>query len=131
LTKYNIADARMDLASALLKRAFIAKETGIPIADIQLSTRGDKFGKPIFAPPLSPEGKQWPYIDFNVSHQAGLTALVGIAVRRHTAVPEKDANILVGCDVVAPGERLKLDLEGIAEMGFEEFMCASLPCRRI
>jgi 4'-phosphopantetheinyl transferase len=123
LGKYNVADGRMSLASALLKRAFIAKETGLSFSNITLSTRGDMFGKPIFVPPESPEDKQWPYIDFNVSHQAGLTILVGIAVRHEDAMHDKDANILVGCDIVAPEERLELDLAGIKDEGFEEYMC--------
>jgi 4'-phosphopantetheinyl transferase len=122
LDKFNIADARMDLASALLKRAYIAKETGLSFSSIRLSTRGDKFGKPMFAPPESPTGKEWPYIDFNVSHQAGLTTLVGIVVRGGRNMNDQHAHLLVGCDVVAPGERLKLDLAGIEELGFEEYL---------
>jgi 4'-phosphopantetheinyl transferase len=113
----------MSLASALLKRAFIAKETGLSISNIRISTRGNKFGKPIFVPPESPENKEWPYIDFNVSHQAGLTILVGVSVRRGTGIDEKDDPIFVGCDIVTPRERLEYDLAEIDELGFEEFMC--------
>jgi 4'-phosphopantetheinyl transferase len=127
LDKFNIADARMSLASALIKRAFIAKETGLSFSSIQLSTRGDMFGKPIFVPPEAPEGKQWPYIDFNVSHQASLITLVGIVVRGGAPMNGKDVSALVGCDIVAPAERFQIDLEGIKELGFEEFMCVNFP----
>jgi hypothetical protein len=81
------------------------------------------FGKPVFVPPESPEDKRWPYIDFNVSHQAGVTTLVGIAVRDETAMDEENANILAGCDIVNPRERLELDLAGVKDLGFEEYMC--------
>lgn len=80
------------------------------------------FGKPYFVPPEPSQGKSWPYIDFNVSHQAGLTILVGITVQDGTAMDEEEGQVLVGCDLVAPRERLSIDLAGIEEFGFEEFM---------
>lgn len=124
LEKYNVADARMSLASALLKRAYISKVTSLPLASIQISTRGSIFGKPYFLPPAHLQGDQLPYIDFNVSHQAGLVILVGIAVRGRSDMTMRVEEVLIGCDVVAPRERLEIDLAGIHEFGFEEFMLA-------
>jgi 4'-phosphopantetheinyl transferase len=116
----------MSLASALLKRAYVAKVTGLPYSRIQISTRGDMFGKPYFVPPTEYSSeKSWPYIDFNVSHQAGLTILVGIVVQNRAPTNEEGGQVLVGCDIVAPRERLDLDLAGIQEYGFEEFMYVS------
>ncbi|KAF2431963.1 4'-phosphopantetheinyl transferase [Tothia fuscella] len=124
LDKYNVADARMSLASALLKRVYIAKVTGLPLSEIKFSNRGDMYGKPIWAPPESSPDETWPYIDFNVSHQAGLTTLVGIVVPNGISLSGGTERALVGCDIVAPRERLDADLIGIEEFGFEEFISA-------
>jgi hypothetical protein len=43
LRKYHAADARMSLASALLKRVYVAKATGIPWAEIRFSRRPGKL----------------------------------------------------------------------------------------
>ena len=47
-TKMFIADARMSLGSALLKRCFVSKTLGIPWKDVRFGRKGDsKHGKPV------------------------------------------------------------------------------------
>ena len=93
----------MTLASALLKRYFIAKSTGRSWDSISFARRGDpKHGKPC----LAGIGPKSPGLDFNVSHQAGIVALVG------TTSPDVD----VGVDVVCANERD--DLGAVRREGF-------------
>ncbi|KAF2138970.1 uncharacterized protein K452DRAFT_290072 [Aplosporella prunicola CBS 121167] len=65
----------MSLASALLKRAFIAHRLHAPWRDIAFARAPDPVhGKPCY---VAPDGTPVPDVTFNVSHQAGLVALVG------------------------------------------------------
>ena len=74
--KYHVADARMSLGSALLKRLFVHKTLNVPWKDILFGRRRDpKHGKQI-ALLIPPQYGPAP-VEFNVSHQAGLVALVG------------------------------------------------------
>ncbi|EOA83302.1 hypothetical protein ACJQWK_00471 [Exserohilum turcicum] len=104
--KYHIADARMSLGSALLKRLFVHKALGIPWKDIRFGRKRDpKHGKPValLAPPQLGEAP----LEFNISHQAGLVALVGCKT------DELDAE--VGVDIVCVNERNEyrvIDQEG-------------------
>lgn len=103
-----IADARMSLASALLKRLYVSQALGIPWHQVKLARRGDpKHGKPCAV--LS-NGKSAP-IDFNVSHQAGLVALVG------WKCTQADDNSQVGVDIVCVNERD--DYRTIDQEGFD------------
>ncbi|KAF2439242.1 4'-phosphopantetheinyl transferase [Karstenula rhodostoma CBS 690.94] len=103
--KYHIADARMSLASALLKRLFVSKTLGIPWTQVRYGRKRDPtHGKPCA---LLPDGSQAP-IEFNVSHQNGLVALVG------SSSPEAE----LGVDIVHTNERLQstyklIDREGL------------------
>ncbi|QDS72578.1 hypothetical protein FKW77_000943 [Venturia effusa] len=117
--KYHIADAKMSLASALLKRAFIARVTGLLWHDIEFTRKGHPVhGKPAWDPPkFNTTGVPWPNVDFNVSHQAGLVTLVGVCVPDGELLPHEEA--LVGCDIVAPHERS--DLEMIQTSDFEDY----------
>lgn len=92
LRKYFIRDAKLSLASALMKRLFVSESLGVPWSDVRFARKGDPVhGKPghVF------EDGTFSPIDFNVSHQAGLVALVG------TSSPNTD----VGVDVVCVNER--------------------------
>lgn len=112
LRKYHIADARMSLASALLKRLFVHKTLGIPWKDITFGRKRDpKHGKPCaLLPPTSPESSPMPApIEFNISHQAGLVALVGCKS------DELDAEL--GVDIVCVNERN--DFRIIDDEGFD------------
>ncbi|KAI4961190.1 hypothetical protein J4E86_000216 [Alternaria arbusti] len=106
--KYHIADARMSLGSALLKRLFVHKTLGIPWKDIRFGRKRDpKHGKPI-ALLIPPQHGPAP-VEFNISHQAGLVALVGCATN------ELDAE--VGVDIVCVNERN--DYRVVDEEGFD------------
>ncbi|OCL08469.1 4'-phosphopantetheinyl transferase [Glonium stellatum] len=102
--KYHIADAKMALGSALLKRLFVSKSLGLPWSDIRFGRRRDpQHGKPCC---LLPDGSIAP-IEFNVSHQAGLVALVGCQV----------ADMELGADIVCVNERN--DYRVIDQDGFD------------
>ncbi|XTI83046.1 4'-phosphopantetheinyl transferase [Cenococcum geophilum] len=102
--KYHIADAKMALGSALLKRLFVSKSLGLPWLDIRFGRKGDpKHGKPCC---LLPDGSTAP-IEFNVSHQAGLVALVGCQI----------ADMELGADIVCVNERN--DYRVIDQDGFD------------
>ncbi|KAA8625006.1 Sfp Phosphopantetheinyl transferase [Pyrenophora tritici-repentis] len=109
--KYHIADARMSLGSALLKRLFVNKALGIPWKDIRFGRKRDpKHGKPIalLAPPQHGPAP----LEFNISHQAGLVALVGCKT------DELDAE--VGVDIVCVNERN--DYRVVDEEGFDSWV---------
>lgn len=96
----------MSLASALLKRLFVHKTLGIPWKDITFGRKRDpKHGKPValLPPPLHGPAA----CEFNISHQAGLVALVGCKT------DELDAEL--GVDIVCVNERntaATIDTEG-------------------
>lgn len=111
LRKYHVADARMSLASALLKRLFIHKTLQIPWKDIRLGRKKDpKHGKPCALLPAPLHGPA--PIEFNISHQAGLVALVGCKI------DELDAEL--GVDIVCVNERNEGKM--IQEEGFESWV---------
>lgn len=103
--KYHIADARMSLASALLKRLYVSRALGIPWSEVRYGRKRDPtHGKPCA---LLPDGSQAP-VEFNVSHQNGLVALVG------STSPGAE----LGVDIVHTSERLAatyklIDREGL------------------
>ncbi|KAF2646325.1 4'-phosphopantetheinyl transferase [Massarina eburnea CBS 473.64] len=99
IRKYHIADAKMSLASALLKRLFVAKTLGIPWQSVRFSRkRNPTHGKPCA---LLPDGSQAP-VEFNVSHQAGLVALVGCKTE---GKGDGGEDIELGVDIVYVNER--------------------------
>ena len=68
-------DKLMSLASTLLKYLFIHRTAQIPWSEVIISRWPAPHKRPYWSPPSS-----WPGtfgLEFNVSHQAGLTALVG------------------------------------------------------
>ncbi|KAK4987943.1 hypothetical protein LTR50_004280 [Elasticomyces elasticus] len=72
--KMQLQDAKMSLASALLKRLYVSQTLGIPWAKVQFKRKGNPIhGKPCAVLPDGTEAE----CDFNVSHQAGLVTLVG------------------------------------------------------
>ena len=106
LRKYHVADAKMSLASALLKRLFVHTTLAIPWSAITFGRkRNPKHGKPCALLPAPLHGPA--PCEFNVSHQAGLVALVGCKT------DELDAEL--GVDVVCVNERNEgatIDAEG-------------------
>jgi len=125
-TKMFVADARMSLGSALLKRLFVSKTLGIPWKDVKFARKGhEKHGKPCAVDEI---GRSIDGIDFNVSHQNGLVALIGWDGRRHHRYSPnghiqgilspgfKRNDVMVGVDIVCVNEResaqTTIDMEG-------------------
>jgi 4'-phosphopantetheinyl transferase len=104
-----IADAKMSLASALLKRLYISRTLHIPWKDVLITRQGDpKHGKPCAVLPATSSST---YLDFNVSHQAGLVSLIGYHTPHNSAATE----IKIGTDIVFVNERddyRTIDTEG-------------------
>lgn len=126
-TKMFIQDAKMSLGSALLKRLFISKTLDIPWKDVGLARKGDpKHGKPCAVDVV---GRPIEGIDFNVSHQAGLVALIGWnGKKQHKYNPNggiegyisptsnHESDVMVGVDIVCVNERddyRTIDAEGL------------------
>ncbi|KAF2681770.1 phosphopantetheinyl transferase [Lentithecium fluviatile CBS 122367] len=110
IRKYHIADAKMSLASALLKRLFIVKTLGIPWQDIRFGRKRDpKHGKPCA---MLLDGTPAP-VEFNVSHQAGLVAIVGCK----TDKGGEKSEVELGVDIVCINERN--DYRLIDQEGFD------------
>lgn len=111
---YFVRDAKLALASALLKRHAIARFCpGLPWRSA-LPAR-DEHGKPVFR---MPDGSE-PLL-FNVSHQAGLVVLLAVLNPSPTTHARKA--LAVGVDVVCPGERRLRDHEMIASQGWSSFV---------
>lgn len=124
--KMFVADARMSLGSALLKRAFIASATGMKWKDIKIARKGnEKHGKPCAVDSV---GRPIPGIDFNVSHQGGLVALIGYNGQQNDiftpsnmvygfiSPTTKPDEVMVGVDIVCVNERddyRTIDVEGL------------------
>ncbi|CAI6341135.1 unnamed protein product [Periconia digitata] len=111
IRKFRIADAKMSLASALLKRLFVAKTLGTPWKSIRFGRKRDpKHGKPCAE---LPDGTRLP-VEFNISHQAGLVALVGCITKDSASSLEEPE---VGVDIVCVNERN--DYRLVDEEGFD------------
>lgn len=96
----------MSLASHLLKHYAISKLLALPWSETRI-TRNSKT-KPVYIDPVSGTSP----IDFNVSHQAGLVALVA------AGTPDMD----VGCDVVCVNEREARDHKAVETEGWASFV---------
>ncbi|KAI2614989.1 phosphopantetheinyl transferase [Hypoxylon sp. NC1633] len=110
LRYYFVADARMSLASHLLKRWVVSKHAGVAWWEARLSRDANK--KPIFVDAAS--GRQ--PVAFNVSHQAGLVALVAVAGY------DGPGAVDVGTDVVCTSERRARDHRIVAGEGWDKFV---------
>ncbi|KAG5664433.1 hypothetical protein KAF25_008167 [Fusarium avenaceum] len=107
LRYYHVRDAKLALASVLLKRYVISRFCRVPWSQANITR--DSRTKPVF---LLPSGDE-PLI-FNVSHQAGLAVLL--------AVHEPPKGLAVGVDVVCPSERRNRDLSSLADEGWPNFV---------
>lgn len=121
MNKMFIADAKMSLASALIKRLWISRTLGIAWKEAYIGRRGDeKHGKPCA---VDEYDIPIPGIDFNVSHQNGLVTLIGYdgrAAQRPGSSSyvssSRDLNVTVGTDIVCVNERddyRTIDAEGL------------------
>jgi 4'-phosphopantetheinyl transferase len=102
----------MVLGSHLLKHYLIAKFCGTSWWQIKLST--DQYKKPIYRDPAT--GKL--PIAFNVSHQAGLVALIAV----HGYNQATSGEVEVGVDVVCTSERREHDFKSIQKEGWTGFV---------
>ncbi|RMJ07995.1 hypothetical protein CDV36_012409 [Fusarium kuroshium] len=107
LRYYHVRDAKLALASALVKRYAISRFCGVPWSSAE-ATR-DARTKPVFR---TSDGDE-PLL-FNVSHQAGLAVLF--------AVHNPPKGLAVGVDVVCPTERRTRDLGTLAGEGWNSFV---------
>ncbi|QSZ32160.1 hypothetical protein DSL72_001731 [Monilinia vaccinii-corymbosi] len=107
LKYYHVKDAKMSLASHLLKHLVITKYCNVPWSKSTISRESN--GKPCYL-----STAEQPRIEFNVSHQAGLVALI--------AVIGGDGTINVGTDIVCANERLSHDYAYIERSGFFDWV---------
>jgi 4'-phosphopantetheinyl transferase len=91
LKYYHVKDAKMSLASSLLKHLAIAKLYGVPWTEVVVSR--DANGKPCYVPKTS--GSET--IEFNVSHQAGIVTIIACICA--------PGEVQLGTDVVCVNER--------------------------
>ncbi|QIW95626.1 hypothetical protein AMS68_001144 [Peltaster fructicola] len=120
MNKMFIADAKMSLASALIKRLWISKTLGIAWKEVHIARRGDqKHGKPCA---VDEYDVPIPGIDFNVSHQNGLVTLIGYDGRASQRpgtggyISNRNREVTVGTDIVCVNERddyRTIDEEGL------------------
>ncbi|KAH8662312.1 phosphopantetheinyl transferase [Xylariales sp. PMI_506] len=110
LKYYFVRDAKMSLASQLLKHFVVSKTAGIPWLETKLSRDANK--KPVF---VSSTGEQ--PVSFNVTHQAGIVALAAVA-----GYPATSGAVDVGTDVVCVSERRDRDHKMIREQGWATFI---------
>ncbi|KAI0201692.1 phosphopantetheinyl transferase [Astrocystis sublimbata] len=114
LKYYFVADAKMALASHLLKHWVVSKYSGVPWWETKLSA--DKNGKPVYK---DAAGRQ-PVV-FNVSHQAGLVSLV--AAHNYDAANGGDSSkVEIGTDIVCVDERQRRDHQMIRTEGWPKFV---------
>lgn len=115
-----VRDAKMSLASQLLKHHVVRVVTGLPWAATGLSRGLNK--KPIF---VNAAGRQ--PVQFNVSHQAGVVALAAVAGYRYPESwgvdeADRDGEVDVGVDVVCVSERRDRDVRMIRAQGWPAFV---------
>ncbi|KAF4595248.1 hypothetical protein GQ602_000861 [Ophiocordyceps camponoti-floridani] len=102
---YFVRDAKLALASALVKRLVISRLADMPWSASR-PQRHAETGKPVFTAA--------PHLRFNVSHQAGLVVVIATVCH--------DADVDVGIDVVCPSERRDRDRSSIAAEGWSRYV---------
>jgi len=116
------ADAKMSLASHLLKRYAVARHVA-GVSWARASPARDARTKPVFVSPPAAAG-----VAFNVSHQAGVVVLAGVVVAPPPAgaddgaLPSVQDDVDVGVDVVSPTERRHRDRAMVAADGWPAFV---------
>ncbi|TQS35036.1 hypothetical protein Golomagni_04556 [Golovinomyces magnicellulatus] len=107
LRYHHIKDAKMSLASHLLKHLVITKYLPVPWLETTISRK--RYGKPYFL-----HEYQNKFIDFNVSHQAGIVVLIAAISHR--------SGISVGTDIVCTHERRDTDHAHVDKEGFFDWL---------
>ncbi|KAF8852346.1 hypothetical protein BDZ45DRAFT_113286 [Acephala macrosclerotiorum] len=110
LRYYYLRDAKTKLVSHLLKHLIITKYQSVPWSKSAISRDAKK--KPCYVP----EGSTTEPLGFafNVSHQAGVVALI--------AAINFSGRIEVGADVVCVNERIDIDYQHIDKNGFFDWV---------
>lgn len=106
-----VRDAKMSLASHLLKHYAISRYCKVAWWDTKI-TRNSKT-KPVYIDPATGQSP----IEFNVSHQAGLVALVA-----SYGDYQASSTVDIGVDVVCVNERQDRDHKMIAKEGWLSFV---------
>ncbi|EFX02129.1 4 -phosphopantetheinyl transferase [Grosmannia clavigera kw1407] len=116
LRYFHVRDAKMALASLLLKHLIVARCAGVCWERTRLTRNA--HSKPVYR---VPEGGTQP-VAFNVSHQAGLVMLAAVygGEKRHGV--DVGGFFDVGVDVVSPGERRGRDHQTIDAEGWGSFV---------
>ncbi|KAM0474305.1 hypothetical protein ACHAPX_007640 [Trichoderma viride] len=107
LKYYFVKDAKLSLASSLLKRLAISRFCRVPWASA--TAVRDARTKPVFITPAGDE----PLL-FNVTHQAGVVVLFG------AYSPPK--GVAIGTDIVCAGERRERDLKHLETQGWPSYI---------
>ncbi|KAM0249024.1 hypothetical protein ACHAQJ_009231 [Trichoderma viride] len=107
LKYYFVKDAKLSLASSLLKRLAISRFCRVPW--FSATAVRDARTKPVF---LTSSGEE-PLL-FNVTHQAGVVVLFG------THLPPK--GVAIGTDIVCAGERRARDVKHLETQGWPSFI---------
>ncbi|KAL3477377.1 hypothetical protein BJX99DRAFT_226469 [Aspergillus californicus] len=116
---YHTKDKHMSLASNLLKYFFIHQTCRVPWSSIVISRTPDPHRRPCYIPNASSDtqntqkGETPPKIEFNVSHQASMVAIVGTVIppagtegaNTKLSIPE------VGVDITCVNERQSPSVE--------------------
>ncbi|KAL2785130.1 hypothetical protein BJX66DRAFT_315486 [Aspergillus keveii] len=127
---YHLKDKHMSLASALLKYLFIHRTCRIPWSAVNISRTPDPHRRPCFIPPAASgdsarEGVPIPEIEFNVSHQASMVAIVGTTIRPPSGAEGEDAGWKkpeVGVDITCVNERQSRSEEGRSLAALEKYI---------
>lgn len=116
--RYHFAkDAKMALASALLKKLIIAKYCHLKWDEVVIEK--DPRGRPrCLSNAATSAGRPW--VDFNVSHQAGVVCIVAVVLPRldRGEGASQAQYPAVGTDIVCVGERRTMDWKTINDKGF-------------
>ncbi|KAL7947212.1 hypothetical protein V8C42DRAFT_317110 [Trichoderma barbatum] len=107
LKYYFVKDAKLSLASSLLKRLAISRHCRIPWRSA--TAVRDARTKPVF---LLPSGDE-PLL-FNVTHQNGVAVLFG--------AHHPPAGVAIGTDIVCAGERRARDIKHLQTQGWASFI---------
>ncbi|KAK4136911.1 4'-phosphopantetheinyl transferase [Trichocladium antarcticum] len=128
LRYYHLRDAKMALASALLKHYAVARLAAVPWDATAIGR--DARTKPVYVDPATGRAP----VAFNVTHQAGVVALVAVAgyrPRRHghghgavgkDAGEEEEEAVQVGVDLVCTSERRDRDQAMLRADGWSAFV---------
>ncbi|KAJ5287085.1 4'-phosphopantetheinyl transferase A [Penicillium angulare] len=101
---YHAADKRMSLASHLLKYLYIHHACGVQWKEIVLTRTAMPENRPFYKSSSDTQ------VEFNVTHQAGLTGLAGTIVPSHEQMQRNST-----ANQIPPGPRLGIDVTCVNE----------------